>query len=115
MIGETLPEGVEVFELSADASPEILLLYLNVLRTLAIHPKILIIRFNQIKKIDPTAVRVLNEFIRQTAGKGIHIIFSDVSFSLKNQLENNFLLSQIGEDNIFSTLKNALVKAEKLV
>jgi len=42
---------------------------------MAIRPRIIIIRFKQIRQIDDVGASVLNEVIKQTAGNDIGILF----------------------------------------
>jgi SulP family sulfate permease len=112
---DSVPKGIEIFVISESASMEVLYPYLEIVHTMAIRPKILIIRFQQISNIDSVGANVLNEIIRWTSVNNIGIIFSDVGITLKDQLENYFLPYQIGEENIFSNIDNAISRATKLM
>lgn len=103
-----VPESVEVFELSDSATMEILYEYLGVLRTLAIHPKILILRFNKITQINPSEVRVLNEVINQLSENGTAIYFSDVDTNIETQFKEYDFMQKVEKNKIFSKIEDAL-------
>ena len=108
-----VPKRVEVFELSNSVTMEILYEYLGVLRTMAIHPKILIIRFKQITEIKPFEAHVLDEMINRLSENGIRIYLSDVDANIENQFIKFDILRRIGEDKIFNKIDDALKCAKK--
>lgn len=108
-----VPQGVEIFELSNSATMEILYKYIGVLRAMAIHPRILIIRFNQISQIDPIEAHVLDDVIKKLSENEIIVFFSDIDTNIENQLKKYNLRQKVGRQNIFYKITDALKCAEK--
>jgi len=109
----SVPQRVEVFELSNSATMGILYKYVEVLRMMTVHPRILIIRFKRILRISPDEAHILGEVIICLSVEKIKIFFSDVDMNLEKQLKKYDLVQKVGEDNIFYTIDDALNRAEK--
>lgn len=109
-----IPKRVEMFELSNSAPMEVLYKYIEVLRAMAIHPSVMIIRFKQIRQINPVEADVLDKVILRLSKHEIKILFSDVDANLKNQLNKYTLVQKVGGNNIFYKVEDALNHAKKI-
>jgi MFS superfamily sulfate permease-like transporter len=61
--------------------------------------------------IDYSAARTLRDFIGELAARKVHIVFGRVSSSLRADMQRYSIAATLGEENIFSTLHEALEAA----
>ncbi len=78
-------------------------------------PKILILRMRHVPFIDATGVARLKEFCTQLIQSGTAIIISGANSQVKEELEKANLYTILDEENIQDNIKNALLRAEKIL
>ena len=74
-------------------------------------PKVLIIRMRNVPAIDSTGIRALADVVRRTRRDGTIVLLSDVHAQPLVALGRSDLLDEIGDDNIFGNLDDALNRA----
>ena len=87
-----IPPHTEIFELNDSSSFESLLKYASFLQSIAIPPKILIIRFCKISYLRDREFRFLDKILKVFLKRNIIIIFSDVSENIKGDLQRGGIL-----------------------
>lgn len=111
----TIPEKVEIFELKDSASFESLFKYSNILQSIAIPPRVLIIRFELISYIRKDECYFLSETISTLNKRGIVILLADVNESILGDLKREDIFSNFSEKNVFQNLIMALNKVREII
>lgn len=107
----SVPDGVEVFEISGPfffgAAEE----FKNALSAVAGKPRVLIIRMRDVPTIDSTGLHALKDLARRSRGDATLLLLSDVHAQPMFVLVRSDLLDTIGEENIFGNIDDALNRA----
>jgi MFS superfamily sulfate permease-like transporter len=74
-------------------------------------PKVLIIPMRHVPAIDSTAMHALRDLVRRTQRDGTVVFFSDVGTQPLVALERSGLLDEIGQENLFGNIDEALAAA----
>jgi len=111
----SVPKGVEIFEVSGPfffgAAEE----FKNALTEIAGRPRVLIIRMRNVPVIDSTGLHMLRDLARRSRHDGTQLLLSDVHAQPMFALVNSDTLEQIGEDNLFGNVDDALNRARDLL
>jgi SulP family sulfate permease len=73
---------------------------------------VLIIRMRHVPAIDSTAMHALRDLVRRTRKDGTTVFFSDVHAQPLVALSRSGLLLEIGEENLFGNVDEALTAAQ---
>jgi MFS superfamily sulfate permease-like transporter len=103
-----VPDGVDIFDLGKPPSIGNLYSYVEVIRNIAIPPRIMIIRFNNKFRITQSELDILNKIIKRLGLQKILIVFSDVNVNMQNHFRQTGIAEKIGEENIFYFIIDAL-------
>ena len=106
-----VPKGVEVYEINGPFFFGAAEQFKDTLGRVARKPKVLIIRMRNVPAIDSTGIRALADVTRRTRKEGTLVLLSDVHAQPLIALGRSDLLDEIGEDNIFGNLDDALNRA----
>ena len=106
-----IPMGVEVYEINGPFFFGAAEQFKDTLGRVAKKPKVLIIRMRNVPAIDATGMRALADVTRRTRKDGTLVFLSDVHAQPLMALGRSDLLDEIGEDNIFGNLDDALNRA----
>jgi len=106
-----IPKGVEVYEINGPFFFGAAEQFKDTLGRIARKPKVLIIRMRNVPAIDSTGIRALADVIRRTRKEGTLVLLSDVHAQPLVALGRSDLLDEIGDDNIFGNLDDALNRA----
>jgi SulP family sulfate permease len=106
-----IPAGVEVYEINGPFFFGAAEQFKDTLGRVAKKPKVLIIRMRNVPAIDSTGIRALADVVRRTRKDGTLVLLSDVHAQPLVALGRSDLLDEIGEDNIFGNLDDALNRA----
>ena len=106
-----IPKGVEVYEINGPFFFGAAEQFKDTLGRIARKPKVLIIRMRNVPAIDSTGIRALADVIRRTRREGTLVLLSDVHAQPLVALGRSDLLDEIGDDNIFGNLDDALNRA----
>jgi SulP family sulfate permease len=107
----SIPEGVEVYEINGPFFFGAAEQFKDTLGRVARKPKVLIIRMRNVPAIDATGLRALGDVVRRTRKDGTLVLLSDVHAQPLVALGRSELLDEIGDDNIFGNLDDALNQA----
>lgn len=106
-----VPKGVEVYEINGPFFFGAAEQFKDTLGRVARKPKVLIIRMRNVPAIDSTGIRALADVTRRTRKEGTLVLLSDVHAQPLVALGRSDLLDEIGDDNIFGNLDDALNRA----
>jgi SulP family sulfate permease len=109
----SVPEGVEVFEIQGPFFFGAANKFKDTLRIVSRKPRVLIIRCRYILFIDATALRALEELVKKTRKEGTVLMLSGVHAQPLITLEQSGLYYEIGEENIFGNIDDALNGARR--
>ena len=106
-----IPKGVEVYEINGPFFFGAAEQFKDTLGRVARKPKVLIIRMRNVPAIDSTGIRALADVTRRTRKEGTLVLLSDVHAQPLVALGRSELLDEIGDDQIFGNLDDALNRA----
>ncbi|HVL17304.1 MAG TPA: sulfate permease [Gemmatimonadales bacterium] len=106
-----VPEGVEVYEINGPFFFGAAEKFKATLDQISRRPKILIVRMRNVPAIDSTAMHALKDLIRRTRHQGTQVLLSDVHSQPLVALQRADLLEEIGEQNLFGDVDEALEAA----
>jgi SulP family sulfate permease len=108
-----VPKGVEVYEINGPFFFGAAEQFKDTLGRVARKPKVLIIRMRNVPAIDSTGMRALADVVHRTRKDGTVVLLSDVHAQPMIALGRSALLDEIGDDNIFGNLDDALNRARR--
>jgi SulP family sulfate permease len=106
-----IPKGVEVYEINGPFFFGAAEQFKDTLGRVARKPRVLIIRMRNVPAIDSTGIRALADVVRRTRKDGTVVLLSDVHAQPLVALGRSDLLDEIGDENIFGNLDDALNRA----
>ena len=106
-----IPPGVEVYEINGPFFFGAAEKFKDTLSEVSKKPKVLIIRMRNVPAIDSTAMHALRDLVRRTRKDGTVVYFSDVHAQPLVALSQSELLDEIGEENLFGDVDEALTAA----
>jgi SulP family sulfate permease len=106
-----VPEGVEVYEINGPFFFGAAEKFKASLDRVSGRPKNLIVRMRNVPAIDSTAMHALKDLIRRTRHQGTQVLLSDVHSQPLVALQRADLLEEIGEENLFGDVDEALEAA----
>lgn len=112
-----LPEvapNVEVFEIEGPFFFAVTELLNDALTLRAPPPKIFILRLRSVPLIDASGIQAIKNFYKRCSGHGILFLLCELPGHIHTLLSQNGVLALIGENRIFSHLKDALQAAALL-
>jgi SulP family sulfate permease len=107
----TIPPGVEVYEINGPFFFGAAEKFKDTLSEVSRKPKVLIIRMRHVPAIDSTAMHALRDLVRRTRRDGTLVLFSEVHAQPRVALERSGLLGEIGAENLFDDVDQALTEA----
>jgi SulP family sulfate permease len=106
-----VPKDVEVYEINGPFFFGAAEKFKDTLSEVSKKPKVLIIRLRHVPAIDSTAMHALRDLVRRTRRDGTVVYFSDVHAQPLAALSRSELLEEIGEENLFGDVDEALMAA----
>jgi SulP family sulfate permease len=106
-----VPKGVEVYEINGPFFFGAAEKFKDTLSEVSQKPKVLIIRMRHVPAIDSTAMHALRDLVRRTRKDGTVVFFSDIHAQPLVALSQSELLEEIGEQNLFGDVDEALTAA----
>lgn len=111
--GHAVPRGVEVYEINGPFFFGAAKTFKEQVESVLGKPKVLILRMRNVPAIDSTGLHALSEMVHRSRRAGTLILLSDVHSQPMMALGRSTLLDEIGEDSIYGTLEDALVRARE--
>jgi SulP family sulfate permease len=110
---DTVPEGVEVFEIAGPLFFGAAYKFKDALRYIEKPPRVLIIRMRSVPFIDATGIQAMKEVCKDSKGRGIKIILSEVqSTQVMQALKSSRLLFAIGKANVVVSMEKAIARGK---
>ena len=106
-----VPEGVEVYEINGPFFFGAAETFKDTIAHIARKPKVLIIRMRNVPAIDSTGMHTLKDLVHRTRGDGTLVLISDIHTQPLVALGRSAVLDEIGEENVFGNLDDALNRA----
>lgn len=106
-----IPADVEVFEVNGPFFFGAAETFKDTLRQVARTPKVLIIRLRNVPAIDSTGMHALKDVVHRTRKDGTLVLLSDVHTQPFFALSRSAVLDEIGEENVFGNIDDALNRA----
>lgn len=110
-----VPEGVEVYEINGPFFFGAAEKFRDTLGQVSRKPKVLVVRMRNVPAIDSTAMHALRDLIRRTRADGTVVMLCDVHSQPLVALERSALLEEVGRENVYGNVDEALVAAESAV
>lgn len=110
-----IPDNVDVFEVNGPFFFGAAEKFKEAMRLVEKAPRVRIIRMRNVPAIDATGISILREVCRDSEKQNIHLILSGVHAQPLVALEKADLLAEIGEENIFGNIDEALARAAEIL
>lgn len=111
----TIPKEVEVYEINGPFFFGAAEAFRDTLGQIARKPRVLIIRMRHVLALDSTGMYTLSELARRTRNDGTTVLLSDVHMQPLVALTGSPALADIGVENLFGNLDDALNRARELL
>ena len=108
-----VPNGVEVYEVNGPFFFGAAETFKDTLGQIARKPKVLIIRMRNVPTIDSTGLHALKDVVHRTRRDGTLVLLSDVHTQPLVALGRSAVLEEVGEENLFGNLDDALDRARE--
>ncbi len=108
-----VPRGVEVFEINGPFFFGAAEQFKDTLGQIAKKPRVLIIRMRDVPAIDSTGLHALHELARSCKHDGTLLLLADVHAQPMFALVRSDMLVELGEENLFGNLDDALDRARQ--
>lgn len=110
-----VPSGVEIYEIDGPLFFGAASQFDETDRAIGEKPKVRILRFRDVPIIDSTGMHALRNFYHLCKNKHIKLIITGIHVQPLHEMVKSNLYNLIGEENVFSNMKEALSRAEELM
>jgi SulP family sulfate permease len=110
-----IPPGVEVYEINGAFFFGAAETFKDTLAQIAGKPKVLIIRMRDVLLLDSTGMHALKDVAHRSRKDGTVVLLSDVHMQPLVALTGSLVLEEIGPENVFSNLDDALQRAREIL
>jgi SulP family sulfate permease len=111
----SVPQGVEIYEINGPFFFGAVETFRETLSQVANSPRILIIRMRHVLALDSSGMHVLRDVARRSRADGTVVLLADVHMQPLVALTGSAALEEIGLDNLFGNLDDALNRARALL
>lgn len=111
----TVPRGVEIYEINGPFFFGAAEMFKDTLARVSAKPKVLIIRMRRVLALDSSGMHALKDVVHRSRRDGTIVLLSDVHMQPLVALTGSALLRELGEDNLFGNLDDALNQARRLL
>ena len=115
IVTRKVPEGVEVFEISGPFFFGAASKFKDAMHIVEKLPKVRIIRMRKVLSIDATGLNMMKELLNDCKKPGTKLILSGVHAQPLFALQQYGLYDDIGEENIFGNIDDALDRAREII
>jgi SulP family sulfate permease len=110
-----IPRFVEIYELDGPLFFGAANQFDEIDRQVSEKPKVRILRFRDVPFIDSTGAHALKSFYNKSRRDGIRLIITGLHVQPLNEIVKANLYDLIGADNVFSSMKDAISRAEQIL
>jgi sulfate permease, SulP family len=107
-----LPAGVTVYEIDGPFFFGAAEKFRDTVGTISSPPRALILRMRHVPVIDSTGLNALRGMIRRARADGTRVMITEVRATTMAVLARSLLLDEIGEDNLFGSVADALTAVD---
>lgn len=115
ILKRNVPEEVEVYEINGPFFFGAASKFKDTMSSVEKPPKIRIVRMRNVPAIDATGLNLLKDFINQNKKEKTTLIFSGVHSQPIFAITQYGLLDEIGEENLFGNIDDALDRAREIL
>ena len=115
IVTRSIPEGVEVFEISGPFFFGAASKFKDAMHIVSKASKIRIIRMRKVMSIDATGLNMMRELLEDCRKSGSTLILSGVHVQPLFAMQQFGLADEIGEENIFGNIDDALDRSRQLL
>jgi SulP family sulfate permease len=108
-----VPKGVEVYEINGPFFFGAAEMFKETIATIAGNPRVLIIRMRSVLALDSTGMHALKEVVHRSRREKTLVLLSDVHMQPLVALTGSAVLDEIGKENLFDNLDDALNRARR--
>ena len=109
-----VPDGVEIFAINGPLFFGVADRFQSTLNAMETPPKVFIMYLHNMSAIDMTGIHALEEFLERRR-KGCRVLFAAVRKPVHRTLQRVGILRAVGEENIYPSLDEALLRAEEIL
>ena len=113
-IARQLPKGVVLYEINGPLFFGAAERFRNVMGEISAKPRALVVRMRHVPAMDSTGIHALRELARNGHRSKTQIILAEVLEQPRTVLGNSGLLDEIGVNNVFDSLDDALERAREI-
>jgi SulP family sulfate permease len=110
-----IPRDVDVYEINGPFFFGAAERFKDTISVVSRRPKVLIIRMRSVLALDSTGMHALKDVVHRSRREGTTVLLSDVHMQPLVALTGSPVLEEIGRENVFGTLGDALARASDLV
>ena len=111
---ETVPDGVEIFAINGPLFFGVADRFQSTLDAMETPPKVFIMYLHTTPAIDMTGIHALEAFLERRQ-EGCRVLFAAVQEPARRTLQRVGILRAVGEENIYPSLDEALLRAEEIL
>ena len=108
---KSVPKGVNVFDVNGPFFFGAVSTFKDTIGRIAGNPKVLIIRLRNVPAMDSTGMHALKDVVHRSRGDGTLVLLSDVQAQPLAALTRSPILDEIGSNNVFDNIDDALERA----
>ena len=112
---KVIPDGVEVYEINGPFFFGAASKFKEIMHRVENPPKVMILRMRNVPAIDATGLNLLSDIIKKNKDENVHLILSGVHAQPLFALTQYKLIDEVGEENIFPNIDEALQRAGELI
>lgn len=109
----SIPRGVQVYEINGPFFFGAAETFKERVSPVEGRPRVLIIRMRNVPAVDSTGLHALGELVRRSRREGVRVMLSDVHAQPLVAIGRSLLLEELGEENVFGNLDDALNAARE--
>jgi SulP family sulfate permease len=109
-----IPRGVDVYEINGPFFFGAAERFKETIGLVAQRPKVLIIRMRSVLALDSTGMHALKDVVHRSRREGTTVLLSDVHMQPLVALTGSPVLEEIGRENVFGDLDDALARASAI-
>ncbi|HEX6252261.1 MAG TPA: SulP family inorganic anion transporter [Gemmatimonadaceae bacterium] len=110
-----IPDGVEIYEINGPFFFGAAETFKDTLARVAGKPKVLIVRMRGVLALDSTGMHALKDVVHRSRRDGTEVLLSDVHMQPLVALTGSAVLQEIGSENVFGNIDDALNQARRLL
>lgn len=115
LMRKNVPAGVEIYEVNGPFFFGAASKFKQAMRVVEKPPFIRIIRMRNVPAVDATGLNLFKELVKESKKEGTHLILSGVHAQPLFALTHYGLMDEIGEQNVFGNIDDALDRARELL